>query len=182
MIMGHAAGVAASLAIKGSTSVQEIVLSDLQARLQSQGQVLSLGVMKSGIIVDNPAAVKTGSWTVASNLQGFIGLDYLHDANARKGTMSARFTPDLPIDGNYEVQISYAAASNRATNVPVLIQTADALSSFLLNERTAPDADAPFVSLGTFRFSAGRSGYLEVSNAGTNGYVIADAVRFVPVP
>jgi hypothetical protein len=182
MIMGQAAGVAASLAIKGSTTVQEVVLSDLQARLLSQGQVLALGALKSGIIVDNPDAVKTGNWTATSNMPGFIGLDYLQDANQGKGTKSARFIPNLPVDGSYEVQVSYTAASNRATNVPVQIQTADALSSLVLNERTAPDTDAPFVSLGTFRFSAGTSGYLEISNAGTNGYVVADAVRFVPVP
>jgi hypothetical protein len=32
-----------------------------------------------------------------------------------------------------------------------------------------------------FEFEAGESGYVEVSNAGTNGHVVADAVQFVPV-
>ena len=39
MILGHAAGVAASLALKSDKSVQEIPISALQEKLKSQGAV-----------------------------------------------------------------------------------------------------------------------------------------------
>ena len=33
---------------------------------------------------------------------------------------------------------------------------------------------------GAFRFAAGKAGYVEVSNAGADGYVVIDAARWVP--
>jgi hypothetical protein len=38
----------------------------------------------------------------------------------------------------------------------------------------------PF-SLGAFEFEAGEAGYVEVTNEGTDGHVVVDAVQLVPV-
>jgi hypothetical protein len=35
-----------------------------------------------------------------------------------------------------------------------------------------------WVLLGTYTFAAGSSGYVQLGTAGTDGYVIADAVKF----
>ncbi|RFC47036.1 MAG: hypothetical protein DVB23_001344, partial [Verrucomicrobia bacterium] len=37
-----------------------------------------------------------------------------------------------------------------------------------------------FHPLGSFRFSAGSAGWVEISNKGTQGHVIIDAVQFLP--
>jgi hypothetical protein len=42
MMIGQAAGVAASLAISGHTSIQEISISDLQKKLRAQQAILHL--------------------------------------------------------------------------------------------------------------------------------------------
>ncbi|MBN2054688.1 FAD-dependent oxidoreductase [bacterium] len=52
MIMGHAAGVAAAMAAANGLAVQAVVLTELQDRLQAQGQVLSLGALAAPALPD----------------------------------------------------------------------------------------------------------------------------------
>ncbi len=64
------------------------------------------------VIVDNADAtgvVWTGSWPSSSGSGGHNGPNYQHDNNTGKGTKSVRFTPNLSIDGNYEVFGRWAA-------------------------------------------------------------------------
>jgi FAD-dependent oxidoreductase family protein len=65
MIMGHAAGQAAFLAIRDNVSVQGIGVQELQDRLRSQGQILTLGDYSppTGSIVINGGAGTTYSAT-----------------------------------------------------------------------------------------------------------------------
>jgi hypothetical protein len=79
------------------------------------------------------------------------------------------------------VRLSYAAAGNRATNVPVTIRHADGITTVKVNQRTAPPIDKAFVSLGTFRFAKGRAGSVEITNAGADGHVVIYAVQWLPV-
>ncbi|UCD30257.1 MAG: FAD-dependent oxidoreductase [Planctomycetota bacterium] len=187
MIMGHSAGVAASHAVKQNVSVQDVDISRLQKRLRDTGQILCMEdalppyvALNSldGIVVDNCTAVTTGSWKTSTSIGSFVGTDYIHDDNADKGTKIARFVPILPADGEYEVRIAYTTSPNRATNVSIRINTADGIKHLTLNQRkklTSP----PFTSLGTFRFVAGKSGYVEIATINTNGYVVADAVQWL---
>ena len=58
MALGHAAGVAASLAISEGTSVQEVPMAALLARLRGQKAVLSpLGLTKGGARRIDPATL-----------------------------------------------------------------------------------------------------------------------------
>jgi hypothetical protein len=47
-----------------------------------------------------------------------------------------------------------------------------------INQRRPPPIDGAFVSVGEYEF--GERGVVEISNAGTDGHVIVDAVQFVP--
>jgi hypothetical protein len=51
-----------------------------------------------------------------------------------------------------------------------------------INQQAEPAHDHLFRTLGTFRFEAGRKGWVRVSNDGTEAskVVIADAVQFLP--
>lgn len=134
----------------------------------------------SEVIVDNTdtASVSlTGSWTASAASAGYQGSNYLHDNNSGKGTKSVTFTPNLPVTADYEIFGKWTAASNRATNVPVSIQYAGGTANLTVNQQTNNGA---WVSLGTYPFNAGISGSVTISNGGTSGYVIADAVRLAP--
>ena len=112
---------------------------------------------------------------------GFVGAGYRHDENSGKGAMSARFTPNLPKAGSYQVGIAWSAAGNRATNVPVTIRHSREEFAILLNQRLGPQGDGAFHVLGTFEFAAGREGWVEIRNTGTDGHVVVDAVQWLPV-
>ncbi len=91
------------------------------------------------------------------------------------------FTPDLPHDGPYEVRVAHCYNIRRATDTPVTILHADGEATIRIDQQEAPGHGRLFRTLGTFRFRAGRSGWVRISNGGAEGkYVIADAVQWLP--
>jgi hypothetical protein len=64
--------------------------------------------------------------------------------------------------------------------VPVLIVSADGKTTVKVNQQKAPTIDKLFISLGTFRFEKGKAGYVEIGNKDADGYVIIDAVQWLP--
>jgi hypothetical protein len=187
MIMGQACGLAAVQAIHNQKAVQDVDVPALQARLRELHQVLDLPLPPGsvaakdlpGIVVDDAAAQYTGEWQASSSSGGVDGM-YHHDMNEGKGAKSARFEVHVPKDGKYEVRFAYTTAPNRATNVPVNVAHADGEKTVVVNEKQEPKIDKAFVSLGTFRFTADKTATVTVTTAGTDGYVVVDAVQFLP--
>lgn len=188
MILGQASGVAAALAISDNADVQNVSIEKLKSKLTAQKAVLSPeGITKGakgliiakmkGIVVDDEQAKKTGDWTHSVSSAGFVGNGYLHDGNEGQGKKSVRFTPKLAKAGKYEVRLFYPANPNRATNVMVVIHSTDGDKTVRVNQKTT--ANAGYV-LGTFNFAAGDQGWVEIRNDGADGFVIADAVQWLP--
>lgn len=185
MILGQSAGTAAALAIDGKTSVQRVDYAKLRERLLADKQILKweAPVRKSapavppppGVEVDDAKAEVVGEWKQSSAIPPFAGDGYLHDGNADKGKKSVKFTPDLPVEGAYDVYLLWSAHANRATNTPVEIVHADGVTKVSVNQRER----GGWVKVFTGKFKAGSAGSLTIRNDGTDGYVIADAVRWV---
>jgi hypothetical protein len=136
----------------------------------------------AGIVVDETAAELRGSWQYSTHTPPYVGLGYLHDRRDGKGAKSVTFTPTLPRAGRYEVRLAHCYNVRRATNTPVTIRHAEGESVVRINQQEEPPHGRLWRSLGTFRFAAGRAGWVRISNDGTDGkYVIADAVQFLPV-
>lgn len=135
-----------------------------------------------GIIVDETAATLVGQWQYSTHTPPYVGLGYLHDQNAGKGAKSVTFTPDLPRAGRYEVRLAHCYNVRRATNAPVTIHHADGETTLRINQQDAPPHQRLFRTLGTFRFTAGRSGWVRIATDGTDPkhVVIADAVQWLP--
>jgi hypothetical protein len=134
-----------------------------------------------GIVVDDTAATLVGKWQYSTHTPPYVGLGYLHDQNGDKGKKSVTFTPVIPREGMYEVRLAHCYNIRRSTNAPVTIHHADGEKTIYINEQDIPEHGKLFRTLGIFRFEAGRSGYLRISNEGTQGkYVIADAVQWLP--
>jgi hypothetical protein len=191
MVLGQSAATAACQAIDQNTYVQRIDRTKLRDRLLADKQVLqwtgprppaALLLSKlAGICVDDSQAVLTGNWSSGRTVAPFVEHGYLHDADEGKGQKSARFTPALPKAGRYEVRLIYSANPNRATNVPVTIESAEGAKTVKVNQRNAPKIDKTYEPLGTYRFESGKQGSVTISNAGADGHVIVDAVQFLPV-
>lgn len=136
----------------------------------------------NGIVVDETQAQLIGVWQYSTHTPPYVGLGYLHDQKKGKGEKAVIFTPDLPKTGRYEVRLSHCYNIRRSTNTPVTIHHADGEKTIRINQQQIPKHNKLFRSLGTFRFDKGKSGWVKISNDGTDGkYVIADAVQFIDV-
>lgn len=136
-----------------------------------------------GIVVDETAAELVGDWQYSTHTPPYVGIGYIHDMKAGKGTKSVTFTPDLPKAGWYEVRLAHCYNVRRSAKTPVTIHHADGDKVVTINQHEEPEHDRLFRTLGTFRFEAGRKGWVRVSNDGTEAdkVVIADAMQFLPV-
>ncbi|MNQ80421.1 Xanthan lyase precursor [compost metagenome] len=138
------------------------------------------------VIVDNADAgvSKVGLWDTNSSATDKYGNNYnfVLSTNTDGGTKSVTFTPQLTGAGTYNVYIWWPAHFNRATNIPVDIVHASGTASVSIDETSN---GGQWNLVGSYSFAAGTTGYVKIrtdSVNGVNGVVVADAVRFVPVP
>jgi hypothetical protein len=134
-----------------------------------------------GIVVDDTAARKVGVWTESRVVGYYIGSGYLHDDKSPKGEATLTFQPEIPEAGVYEVRLAYNSSANRSPAVPVTVFSADGETTVMVDMKSDPPIDGRFIALGRFRFERNGQGYVLVSNEGTKGTVVADAVQFLPV-
>ncbi len=191
MVLGQSAATAASIAIDEKTSVQRVDYAKLSTKLLADKQMLDfesppapaqIRLSKEqlgGFVVDEQEAQRTGFEALGQTVSPFVGAGYAHDGNEKKGEQSAKFTPNLPATGRYEVLVAYTAHGNRATNVPVTVRFAGGEKKIIVNQQKKPPVRDVFFSLGVFEFAAGREGFVEISNSGTDGHVIVDAVQWL---
>jgi hypothetical protein len=135
----------------------------------------------AGITIDDKDAKLVGAWKASQYTKPYVGDGYVHDDKAGKGEKTATFTPKLPKAGEYEVLIAYTGGTSREKAVPVTIVFDGAEKTITIDQTKAPKIDGLFHSLGKFKFQAGEAGSVTIANRGTEGHVIVDAVRFVPV-
>ena len=141
-------------------------------------------VTVAGTIIDDlqPGYSETGSgWS------SYTGAGYDNEVRYRAATDPSTATwqaTDLPA-GDYDVQVTWNADSNHATNTPYVVKVnGTVVGTFTVNQMIAPtgtivDGVAFQTLLTSVPVPAG--GTLELDLAGSaNGYVIADAARFVP--
>ncbi|MFP4057426.1 MAG: FAD-dependent oxidoreductase [Candidatus Brocadiia bacterium] len=131
-----------------------------------------------GIVVDGSQAAAEGRWSHSTWTRPYVGDGYLHDGNEAKAQKSLTFRPRISKAGRYEVRLAYTAYDNRATNTPVTIATADGSKTLRINQQEEPPIDRLWLSLGIFRL--GPDPAIVVSNGGTDGYVVVDAVQLIP--
>lgn len=134
----------------------------------------------AGILVDDGDASYVGGWVSSTKKDALVGAGYRHDNNQEQGTKTATFTATIAEAGEYEVRLIYIATSNRATQVPVTVTSADGGKTLTLNQREEAVIGGVPRALGVFRFDANSKATVVVSNKDTNGYVIVDAVQWVP--
>jgi hypothetical protein len=193
MVLGQSAATAAAIAMDDNIDVQKVAYAKLRKQLLEDKQVLELAALPrpsaidpkklAGIVLDDDAAERNGFEGVSSAIGPYVGNGYRHDGGTDRGKQTARFRPDIPEAGLYQVRIAYTASSNRATNVPVAIYHADAERKTVVtvNQRKAPPIDKVWLSLGKFNFDKGKNGAVEFFNEGVDGHVIIDAVQWIKV-
>jgi hypothetical protein len=133
----------------------------------------------AGIIIDDSKATVEGVWKSSTFELDFVGTHYIHDDRSGKGQKSVRWEFEVPVSGSYEVRLSYTSSKSRDAHIPVQIDGKGGVSQVHLDQQIRPPYPGGFASVGVFEFEAGRPSAVVISNKGTKGHVIADAVQLL---
>ncbi|QDT42345.1 Xanthan lyase precursor [Gimesia alba] len=197
MILSQSAATAASQAIDAGCKIQDVNYQRLRTKLLADGQLLDWpspaergqptartivnADQLPGIVLDDTDAEFTGDWSESNGQPSPIGKSYSHDKNKDRGKKTARFTPIIKQSGDYEVRLLYTWHANRASNVPVTVQSADGKKTVTVNQRQPALVNQIPVSLGVFHFESGQPASVTISNRGADGYVVVDGLQLLPV-
>ena len=192
MALGQASATAAVLAVDNNAAVQEIDVLTLQNVLKNNP--LADGSTPE-ILLDNdvtPAAIAlTGNWRQEQG-GGKYALSQLVDDSKGTSPGSVRFTPEVPITAKYNVYVfnpypgggggnpaQYdGKTTGKASRTNLRIKAGKTIDEVGLDTQTQVNE---WIKAGTYLLPAGSDSYLEISNAGADGTVVADAVLLVPV-
>lgn len=190
MVLGQSAATAAMQSIEQGVSVQQIDYEQLRTQLLADDQVLAwTGPVRrpaAGIAVDtlpghvqdDQQAQREGFETISTSNGPFLNVGYRHDSNTGKGQQTITFTTDIPTAGRYDVRLAWSAHPNRATQVPVTISQGDIRVQTQIDQTQQP-TEPPFATIQTLALNKGRLTVV-ISNADTDGYVIADGLQVRP--
>ncbi len=127
-----------------------------------------------GIVIDDLQAELTGNWTKGAGLKPLIEDNYQY---GRGGT--ARFRFKVPQSGEYELRFATGAHPNRTSSLPITVFHAEGETTIAINQRKPGEIKPCFVSLGKFKFEAGRE-YSVLANAkNVDGNAQIDALWIV---
>lgn len=135
----------------------------------------------AGVVYDEADAELTGAWKSSTLSPKRFGETYIHDDRQEKGGRQALFRGSLPESGVYEVRVAYSPGGNRSRSVPVTVEAGDGVHEIILDQTKEPAVAGLFQPVGRFEFKKGARANVMLSNRGTSGYVMVDAVQFVAV-
>jgi len=134
-----------------------------------------------GIVVDDLDTTKKGKWLSSTHAPGYVGSGYHHDDNSGKGNKSITYKAKIKKGGEYDVQVSYTDSSNRSKKTPVTVMHADGEQKIYIDQTKPPSILGIFTSVGVFRFEEIERDVVQITTEGTEGHVIADAIRLVAI-
>lgn len=133
----------------------------------------------NGTVTFNPSAA---DWGTSSSWADLHGTSYRHDNNTGKAdSKNVVYTPTITESGVYNVYVWYGMNAAAATNLPVTITHAGGTTTRTMDAR---HEGGTWHMLGSFTLTAGAGHNVKIctkipgGGSVTNGYVLADAVRF----
>lgn len=182
MVLAQSSAVAACLAIdEYDATVQDVKVSAIQ-RILTNNPLADNSIPEILIDDDNSEKVViTGNWTEGKH--GGYGPTFFMDDTMGKAFKSIRYNIDITESGIYHVYFYFPKIKGITNHISVSIHTGNSTE-----ERVIRSADiiiegqtsGEWVSLGDYRFTHGKKPYVEISNKGADGIVVADAVLLVP--
>jgi hypothetical protein len=184
MVLAQSAAVAASLALDGKTSVQGVDVKAVQAELKNNPLA---DKSLPEIQIDNEDAAyvqKTGDWQPDNKAGGQFGPSLLRDDSRGATPKSVRFTPEVRKAGRYQVYAYFPKVADASSRTAITLHNGTQAKKMTLQKESLQvegQTSGAWVPLGEYAMASGRMGYVEISNKGADGVVVADAVLFVPV-
>jgi len=132
------------------------------------------------LIIDNPAASFSGTWSTSSSASDKYGADY-RTAASTSGSASAfaTYTPNFTTAGTYDVYVWFPTITKGSTTVP--FQVSGATTNFTVSVNQSIGSGGWQLLATGVNFASGTNGFVRLSNGtGQNAKnVAADAVRWV---
>ena len=181
MVLSQSAAVAALMAIDAKTTVQKVDVKKLQQTLIDNPLADNSTVE---ILVDNDDKKQvsvTGSWSVEK--KGSYGPSMFVDDGKDGQLKTVRFTPQIVKQGAYNAYAYFPKLQGLASHTPIVFFNGKTTSDITVKEsdiRVEGQTSGEWVLLGKFDLEKGTKSYVEISNKGANGIVVADALLFVP--
>jgi hypothetical protein len=145
----------------------------------SMGPPTGLNAAKlGGIVIDDRAAEKVGTWTEGTGLKGYVGYGYVY---ASGDVATIKFPFEVSESGHYDVRIAWLPHENRAKTARVKLTVNGKSQETTVNMTEPAGLDNGFHSIGLIAVSAGTKGAVELFTKGAQGNVHADAVQLVPI-
>jgi hypothetical protein len=196
MTLGHSAGIAAALAARRGIAVQDLPYPELREHLLKQRQVLDLPALPAippprevpgsidpatlpGIVLDDAMAELDGAWERSVNFKPHVGRGYRHDNRRGDGRSVATFRFTVPQTARYDLRVAYSPHPTRAANVPITVRCGDRKAEVSFDQTRPLPAGESFRSAGVFELARDREVTVSLSNVGTDGFVIVDAIQVV---
>lgn len=196
MNLGQSAGIAAALARKKNVSVQDLPYSLLRERLLAANQVLDLPALAAepakpavttgidpgklpGIVLDDAKAQFQGHWNQSTNFKSYVGDGYAHDDKRADGKSIATFRFKVSKSGRFDIYMAYSAHATRAKAVPITIRNGKKVTQMTVDQTQPLPQGKAFRLIGSVELSSEDETTLTLSNAGTDGFVILDALQLM---
>lgn len=180
MVLSQSAATAACQAIDHKTSVQQINIKQLQADLKNN-PLADHSIPE--ILVDNDDQdhiIKTEGWKRETN--GGYGPSFLVDTASVNALI--KFIPTIQTPGDYHVYVYCPKIKNGSTTTNVQIYDRQKITQRWIHKndiQVIGQTSGEWVSMGINNFPAGKQAYVQISNEGADGTVVADAILWVPV-
>jgi hypothetical protein len=181
MVLAQSSAVAACLAIDQSISVHEVNVQELQ-KILKENPLADGGT--SEVLVDNDDAENVqikGDWE--RQTYGGYGPSFLKDLSKGNEDKSVRFVPNIKETGNYDAYIYFSRTNEASSQTHIILFDGNTEKEIIVKEediRVEGQTSGEWVYLGQYELSEGKEAFVEISNKGADGIVVADAVLFVP--
>lgn len=183
MALGQVAATAASMAIDNNNCVvQDVDIAALKAELETRPLADD---RKVDVLIDDANSDKVrfvGKWTYDNNRRCYA-FSRRYDNSLGKEARSAYFYPRLKEADEYKVYYYYPKQNKPSSVVNFNIFDGETTHEVALNTKEIKilgQTSGEWVYLGTYNIAKGDKPYVEITNHGADGTVVADAVQFVP--
>ena len=185
MLLGQSAGIAAALAVEQDSTVQDLSYEDLKPRLLAQNQVLELPedfAPLEGIVLDDPDAELTGSWSTSTTMTPYVGAGYRYTGlkdTPNDGSAEAVFRFTSATGGLYQLNMAYSPDPTRATNVPLSVASGPYVTEFVVDQTIERPGSSVVRPIGQVQLTAGTETVITLGSTNTVGFVILDAIQLI---
>ncbi len=184
MVLGQVSATAASMAIdKHNGIVQDVDYKAINAELEARPWGDS---RKPDIVVDDKDQSQfrlVGDWQLDNNSRRCYAQTRYYTNAEQEATKSAYFYPHLKNSDEYHLYYYYPKQKHPSSTINFSVFDGKQTHEVNLDTKDLKvigQTSGEWVYVGTFNFDKGVEPYVQITNKGTNGTIVADAIQLIP--